>query len=268
MEWIIHIVMWGLGALVLVHFIYWRLGRALGHWTRMAEDPAARAARLAALTARLERVPGDDEARRERATLRQLDGQWVGAIEDQGLYLEHRPGDDVGWCEYAEMALRLERWEAAAEAIERAAALDPAGVDPVALSLRLALHRGDLEGARERLAAWKRLDAARIATPAAHHPWSVFRQAPSPARRADPAVAVYEAVLLARTGDEAGARGRLAEILAASGIPPWIDEDPLLTPLRPILGGLEQEQERERARESGGAREPDVSAAAEQGRGE
>lgn len=227
--WIAFALIFGI---IVLKFIYWKIGRSMQELQRMAEDPDFRREKIAQIGAFLEQHPNDTEARLRRADLYRREGDFVKAASDLRLYLEGKPADAEGWAELAECAILLHEKHDALNAAQKARALDPEYADYSALCLRAHLLLGNLEAAQKDWERWADLDRQRCARPEPQRTW-FSSQLPPGEVVTDPALTVYAAELLLRRGERDAARVRLEQLRAEN--PDYLADlfalDPLLKDL-------------------------------------
>lgn len=209
---------------------------------RMAEagaDEMARAARFdaarAALEAALRLAPGDatgshlGDLFRDRGDLAAPEGMaapwWTQARAAYQAALRRQPLSPPAWLGLAGAQERLAETASAGEAFDMAWRLNAGDTVAAAGSLRLALARGDWEGALERL---ERALGPEGVDPAAYREAVEDRRGfPAP----PPAFDQAAVLVLAATGDRASAAARLAALKAR------LPADPLLGRLEAWLAG-------------------------------
>ncbi len=230
--WLALVLIFGI---VVVKFVYWKIGQSMEEMQRLAEDPVARREKLQQLDGYLELNPTDTEARLRRADLWRREGDFLKAASDLRVYLEQKPDDAEGWAELAECAILLHDKHEALAAAAKAQALDPAYADYWAIGLRAHLLAGNLDAAETEWKRWDEIDRARCLKDMPRSGgWLIPAAQRMPAEIVrDPALTVYEAELLLRRGERERARDCLAALREEN--PDYLDlvlrQDPLLKDL-------------------------------------
>jgi len=188
----------------------WLVKHQFEMFTRIADDPEFRAARLSQLSLQIQNDPTNPKYRFARANIRWLENDFSGIVEDLVVYLQSKQQHDAAWDDLAIALLALEKPADALEAARTARRISPNYAGFRATEVRALLEAGELPLAEEALRSWELEDEKWRAMPAGS---AIRGRTVGKSKSKDPALSLYQAAWKMMTNNEHEAKIYLDEAL-------------------------------------------------------